>query len=420
MPTVVIIGAGTMGAGIAQVAAQAGWDVQLCDLSADALARGVSGIRAQFARLAEKGRISTEEAERAAARVRAIARLADLAPADRAPADRAWADLAIEAVIERLDVKHATFAALEKALPAHAVLATNTSSLSVGAIARAVRDPSRVIGMHFFNPAPLMPLVEVIAAAASRPDAVDFGAATARAWGKTAVHAKDTPGFIVNRVARGYYLEALRLLGEHVSTVEKIDKVMKELGGFKMGPFELMDLVGLDVNYSVSLSVWEQMQRHPRFEPHEIQRRLVDQGCLGRKTGRGFYDYTGPSPVSAFPSVKTAFTLPPEVEQAVHNFAAAASVTDPHTPCRYIFARILCAILNEAALARQEGVASASDIDIAMKLGTNYPHGPLEWADRIGRDEVHKMLACLEAHTSAGRFRSAFETTQRTHIEPGR
>lgn len=400
MPSVVIIGAGTMGAGIAQVAAQAGWDVQLHDLSTDALARGLSGIRSQVARRVEKGRLTGESGDQILARVRSVARMEDLTPAD----------LAIEAVIERIDVKHATFAALEKALPAHAVLATNTSSLSVGAIAQAVRDPSRVIGMHFFNPAPLMPLVEVIAAAESRTDAVDFGAATAQAWGKTAVRAKDTPGFIVNRVARGYYLEALRLLGEQVSTVEKIDKVMKELGGFKMGPFELMDLVGLDVNFSVSQSVWEQMHRHPRFEPHEIQRRLVEQGCLGRKTARGFYDYTGPSPVSTFPSAKTAFNLPPEVEQAVHAFAVAAGVTDPHTPCRYILARILCAILNEAELALREGVASASDIDIAMKLGTNYPHGPLEWTDRIGREEVCGMLSRLEAHTRCGRYRGASET----------
>ncbi len=396
-----------MGAGIAQVAAQGGWDVQLHDLSPDALARGLTAIRAQITRLVEKGRLTGESGDQTLARVRSVARMEDLAPAD----------LAIEAVVERLDVKHATFAALEKVLPPQAVLATNTSSLSVGAIAQAVRDPSRVIGMHFFNPAPLMPLVEVIAAAASRPDAVDFGAATAKAWGKTAVRAKDTPGFIVNRVARGYYLEALRLLGEQVSTVEKIDKVMKELGGFKMGPFELMDLVGLDVNYSVSLSVWEQMQRHPRFEPHEIQRRLVEQGCLGRKTGCGFYDHTGPSPVSAFPSAKTVFSLPAEVESAVHVFAAAAGVTDPHTPCRYIFARILCAILNEAALALHEGVASQSDIDIAMKLGTNYPHGPLEWTDRIGRDEVCRMLARLEAHTRCGRYRGASATEPQSQAE---
>lgn len=420
MPAVLVIGAGTMGAGIAQVAAMRGWDVVLQDAAPGAAERGAAGIRAQLDRLVEKGKMTDEARATALGRLRTAATLEDAAEGivglqDRRTGGRSetcataetCSALAIEAVVERLEVKREIFQRLEALLPGSTVLATNTSSLSVSAIAEGLRDPSRVIGMHFFNPAPLMPLVEVIAGRASASEAVSIGTETARAWGKTAVRAKDTPGFIVNRVARGYYLEALRLLGEEISTVEKIDRVMKELGGFRMGPFELMDLVGLDVNLAVSTSVWEQMNRHARFTPHDIQRNLVAEGRLGRKTSRGFYAYDGPAPTPAVLGRKGDLMMSAEMQRAVHAFADAAGVEDRHDACRLIFARVLCAVLNEAALALEEGVASEADIDTAMKLGTNYPHGPLEWARRIGTSVVGRALRALNTAAGDDRYRPA-------------
>lgn len=395
--TVAVIGAGTMGAGIAQVAALNGWRVYLVDVSPQVVQAGLAGIGRQLDRMVEKSKLDADERRAIGERLTPRERIENLHDVD----------LAIEAVVERLDVKHEVFKALGASAPGGAVLATNTSSLSVGRIAEAAADPARVVGMHFFNPAPLMPLVEIIAPAAARPEAVAAAVAAARAWGKTTVRAQDTPGFIVNRVARGYYLEALRMLGEGVAGVDEIDAALREHGGFKMGPFELMDLVGLDVNYAVSHSVWEQMGRPPRFTPHEIQRQLVENGRLGRKSGVGFYNYGGQNPLPAYLAERRDVEWSEELGWAVAEFTAAAGAASADRRHSYILARILSTVINEAALAFDEGVASAEDINTAMKLGTNYPKGPLEWAAAIGPGAVRRMLAALNQAAGDGRFAPA-------------
>ena len=395
MKSIVVVGAGTMGAGIAQVAATHGASVSLVDVNAAVLQRGMDAITKNLDRAVDKEKITPVERD---------AILSQIQPSNDIKGIPG-AEFAIEAVVENLEVKQNVFRELEAALPPSAILATNTSSLSISKIAEAVRDPSRLIGMHFFNPAPLMPLVEVISGAMSSSQSVKSGVAIARAWNKTPVVGKDTPGFIVNRVARGYYLEALRLLGEGVAGVDEIDNVLRTHGGFKMGPFELMDLVGLDVNLAVSTSVWEQMNRHPRFTPHEIQRGLVDRGHLGRKTGRGFYAYEAGNPsLPAYPVDRRSFHVSPLLSGSMKAFAERAGAAQAGSTEQYIFARCLAAILNEAALALDEGVASRDDIDTAMKLGTNYPKGPLAWSEEIGLRTVRGLLTELNSTNAPGRY----------------
>lgn len=395
--TIAVIGAGTMGAGIAQLAAANDCTVQLIDINGEVLQRGLEGIKRSLDRLVEKAKLSP------AARDAILARIT---PSD-AVRGIEKVDLAIEAVIEDLGVKQKVFQQLDATTPSSAVLATNTSSLSVSKIAEGVHDSSRVVGMHFFNPVALMPLVEIVAGRQSDPAAVDLAFTTAVAWGKTAVGAKDTPGFIVNRVARGYHLEALRLLGEGVAGVDEIDNVMRTHGKFKMGPFELMDLVGLDVNLAVSTSVWEQMDNHPRFAPHEIQRRLVAAGHLGRKTGRGFYAYSEDRALPAVPVDRRSFQLSPLLSGAVKAFAERGGARQAGGAEQYVFARILGAILNEAALAFDGGVATRENIDTAMRLGTNYPKGPLTWIDEIGPRTVRGLLRRLNESSGDGRYEPA-------------
>ncbi|MDO8629413.1 MAG: 3-hydroxyacyl-CoA dehydrogenase NAD-binding domain-containing protein [Phycisphaerales bacterium] len=395
---IAVIGAGTMGSGIAQVAATHGCTVHLIDVNAEVLRHGLDAIKKNLDRAVEKGRMTAPDRDATSTRIHTRGEIGNLKDVE----------LAIEAVVEDLAIKQRVFRDLEAATPPSAVLASNTSSLSVTKIAEALKDPGRVIGMHFFNPAPIMPLVEIIAGEKSAAAAVEAGFAVATAWGKTAVRAADTPGFIVNRVARGYYLEALRLLGEGVAGIDEIDNVCRVHGGFKMGPFELMDLVGLDVNLAVSTSVWEQMERHPRFSPHEIQQKLVEQGRLGRKTGRGFYAYaTSAPPVSAYPVDRRSFQLSPLLSGAVRAFADRAGARNAGSTEQYVFARILSAILNEAALALDEGVASREDIDIAMQKGTNYPKGPLAWTDEIGLWTVRGLLRAMNDSVSDRRYAPA-------------
>lgn len=425
MPTVGVLGAGTMGSGIAQVAAAAGWTVRLSDREADYTRRQRERIAAGLDRLVEKGRLAADARDRT---------LAQITVTDAADHGR-WAaecDLIIEAVIEDMDVKCAALRPLVAAAP-RAVIASNTSSLSITRLGAELAAPERVVGMHFFNPVPLMPLVEVIAGRQSAPDAVQRTADIARAWGKTVVNAQDTPGFIVNRVARGYYLESLRMFGEGIAGVDEIDQTLKKLGGFRMGPFELMDLIGIDVNWSVSNSVWEQMGRPARLEPHPVQARLVQAGRLGRKSKRGFYSYESEPPLAAELVDRRTFTYPAELHEAVRRVADAAvqppraaaaseprESAGPGTPRaagqvgaegsatqQYIFARVLVTIINEAAMALDEQVATAADIDTAMKLGTNYPRGPLEWAESIGRRTCAHLLRVLDKHVGGGRFAPA-------------
>ncbi len=422
MPQVAIIGAGTMGAGIAQIAAMNGWDVLLGDVDPAFVEKQLAAIRAQFDKLTEKGKLTAAQRDAAGARL----------PSRSDPLDITACELIIEAIVEDLDAKAAALGPLVGAAPPQAIFASNTSSLSISRLAeasaaysakvghaQAVTLPGRFVGMHFFNPVPLMPLVEVIAGRQSQPAAVDRVAAIAREWGKTVVRAADAPGFIVNRVARGYYLEALRMLGEGIAGIDEIDATMKRLGGFRMGPFELMDLIGIDVNYSVSCSVWEQFGRPARLTPHELQARLVSEKHHGRKTRRGFYAYddapagsatSGAAVAPPLPAVvvpRASFDLPPELYDSVRRFCDGATRVAGSITEQYILARVLGAIINEAHLALDDQIATAADIDTAMKLGTNYPKGPIEWATEIGLFTCQSLLRRLNELTPDRRFEPA-------------
>ncbi|HEX9657095.1 MAG TPA: 3-hydroxyacyl-CoA dehydrogenase NAD-binding domain-containing protein [Bacteroidota bacterium] len=279
--TIGIVGAGTMGAGIAQAATLARLDVLLYDASPEVL-KSVSGrLKGDFRRFVEKGRISNTEATEALARIEIAKSISSLANAD----------FVIEAAVEDLTIKREIFKKLDAIVPTHAILATNTSSLSVSSIASFTKTPESIIGMHFFNPPVLMKLVEVVKGKETSIETIRTTVDLATQMKKTPVVCKDTPGFIVNRVARPFYGEALRLLGEGVASVEEIDRIVKKSGGFRMGPFELMDLIGIDINYAVTKSVYEQFFQEPRFRPHPIQRQMVEGGTLGRKTKKGFYEY---------------------------------------------------------------------------------------------------------------------------------
>jgi 3-hydroxybutyryl-CoA dehydrogenase len=314
---VAVIGSGAMGAGIAQVAAASGYEVRLFDTRADAVAKAIADIGKVYGKLVEKGRMSGEDAAAANARLHSVASLQDVA----------GAALVVEAIVENLDVKRALFADLENVVADDCILATNTSSISVTAIAARLRRPERLVGMHFFNPVPLMALVEVISGLATSQDVADTVFATAAAWGKNPVHAKSTPGFIVNRVARPFYAEGLRLLNEQAADAATLDAVMREAGGFRMGPFELMDLIGHDVNFSVTQSVYNAYFGDPRFTPSVLQQEMVNAGYLGRKSGRGFYQYGDDAPKAA-PHTEAPQVKPESVGISIERETRGA-VTDP-------------------------------------------------------------------------------------------
>ncbi len=279
--TVGIVGAGTMGNGIAQVAARAGFDVVLYDISAEVLKGAMARIKADFRRWVEKGKITATEATEALSAIHPRRNFGDMGNAD----------FIIEAAAEDLNVKKEIFKKLDAIVAPEAILTSNTSSLSISAIASMTKTPESVVGMHFFNPPALMKLVEVVRGRQTSDETTKTACDLALRMKKIPVVCKDTPGFIVNRVARPFYGEALRLLAEGVATVEEIDMIVKMEGGFRMGPFELMDLIGIDVNYAVTKSVYEQFFHEPRFRPHPIQRQMVEAGTLGRKTKKGFYTY---------------------------------------------------------------------------------------------------------------------------------
>ncbi|HEX6475267.1 MAG TPA: 3-hydroxyacyl-CoA dehydrogenase NAD-binding domain-containing protein [Candidatus Limnocylindria bacterium] len=375
-----VLGAGTMGAGIAQVAASAGIEVLLHDPLPGAVERARDRIAGFLARRVEKAELAPADRDAALERIR---------PQD-AVSDIASAELVVEAIPEDLDLKRQAFRLLDKAALPETLLATNTSSLSVARIASAAARPERVIGMHFFNPVPLMALVEVIPGPMTEADAVQRVETVARQLGKEPVVAADTPGFIVNRVARPYYLESMRIVGEGAAGVADVDAAMRGIG-FRMGPFELVDAIGLDVNFAVSQSVYEQAFFEPRYRPHPMQRTLVDAGRLGRKAGGGFYDYGADGARGA-------------VWTGVQQRPAGPRVD--HLGEEQIAARVLATIVNEAASAVADGVATPAAVDTAMRLGTNYPSGPLEWGERIGLDHVLHTLDALNAAVPDGRYRA--------------
>jgi 3-hydroxybutyryl-CoA dehydrogenase len=369
-----VLGSGAMGSGIAQVAATAGHQVVLADLNEAALERALAGIRTALDRDVEKGRATTEAAAAILGRIGTTA-------VDGHYTAFEGCDLVIEAVLEDLAAKQQVFAALEGAAGAGAVLATNTSSLSVTAIAAPCQHPERVLGVHFFNPAPLMPLVEIVGGHATDLELIGQVRALVTAWGKSTVVAADTPGFIVNRVARPFYGESLRLLEEGVADPATIDWAMRDLGGFRMGPFELMDLIGNDINYAVTRSVFEAFAYDPRYRPSLIQKRLVDARLFGRKSGRGYYDYRPGAPAV----------------EPVRNEVLGRQIVD----------RVVAMLINEAADAVFLRIASAADVDLAMTKGVNYPQGLLRWADTIGIPVVLGRLEALQAEYGEDRYRAS-------------
>jgi 3-hydroxybutyryl-CoA dehydrogenase len=400
---IAVLGAGTMGSGIAQLAAQSGYDVLMYDLKDDFVQRGMNNIQAALQSRVDKGKME------AADMAPTLARIATTTKRE----DAASADLIVEAAPEDMALKREIFSSLSAKVSPDAILATNTSSLSITSIASASKNPERVVGMHFFNPAPAMPLVEIIAAQATLPDVIETVRKVAQQMGKTPVRAADMPGFIVNRVARPFYGEALKILGEGTATVPAIDAAMRA-AGFRMGPFELMDFIGIDVNYAVTQSVYNAFFQEPRYRPSPIQQRMVEANTLGRKTGQGFYYYPDGkpgdpayNPPSNLAHRRNVPFIPEHLTATfLQNGGIEISPADQPEQAE-IAVRILSMIMNEAAYAVGEGVASVRDIDIAMRLGTNYPKGPLKWSDEIGLDLVASILKALDASLGDERYRPA-------------
>ncbi len=373
MDTIGILGAGAMGSGIAQVAAAAGHNVVVCDHLTPALNKCNKGIQATLKILVEKGKITDADAYALNSRIRYTDHMSDFRDCS----------MVIEAILEDIDNKQIAFKSMEAVVSEKAILASNTSSLSISAMGAQLKRPERIIGVHFFNPAPIMRLVEIIPALQTDPEVVTKAQSLVNGWGKTTVIAKDTPGFIVNRVARPFYGESLRILEEGIADEVTIDWAMRELGGFRMGPFELMDFIGNDINYTVTETVFEAFYFDPRYKPSFTQKRLKDAHYWGKKTGRGFYDYReGAAPR-------------PEPNR------------DPVLG-DYILKRVLVMLINEAAEAYYLRIATREDIEKAMSQGVNYPKGLLAWADELGIEEVVHLLDTLYVEYLEDRYRCCY------------
>lgn len=366
---VAVIGSGTMGAGIAQVAATYGHKTFLYDNNTFALDKAKNSLDKIFSRLVEKGKYTEAEKNEILGRITFTNDINTLRPAN----------LIIEAIIENLEIKKKVFQNLEEVCGVDAIYASNTSSLSIAALSSSFKKPENFLGIHFFNPAPLLPLVEIV------PSFITNEALTSKIkkliaeWGKIPVIAKDTPGFIVNRVARPFYSESLRILDEGIADIATIDWALKEIGGFKMGPFELMDFIGHDVNYVVTESVFKEFYYDPRFKPSITQKRLLEAGMNGRKSGRGFYNYA---------------------ENAVN----PEPIKDEKLG-KYIFNRVIVMLINEAYDALFMNIATKEDIELAMTKGVNYPKGLFAWGEEIGLEKVLERLQDLNEEYQEDRYR---------------
>ena len=362
-----VIGAGTMGAGIAQVCSQIGWEVRLHDTLPGGAEAGMLRIEEFWAKGIQKGKTDANMVEEWRT---------NIIPSSLEEAAMR-SDLVIEAVPERMDLKNDIFRSLDRLAGEDTILATNTSSLSVEEISKSTQKPERVVGIHFFNPAPVMPLVEIIPAVQTDEHTLNSSVELIKSWGKTVVKCKDTPGFIVNRVARPFYGEALRIYEEGVADFATIDWAMREIGGFRMGPFELMDYIGNDINYTVTETVFAAFYFDQRYKPSFTQKRMMEAGYLGRKSERGYYDYSKEMP----------------------------KANEDREIGKKILWRILSMLINEAADALFLNIATKEDIDLAMTKGVNYPKGLLYWADEIGIETVHTTLVSLKNKYSEDRYR---------------
>ena len=355
MQKIAVIGCGTMGLGIAQIAAMQQHQVYVYDSNPIALQNAKIKLQKTLDSLVEKTKITNEQSLLYFQQVNWCEQIENISNCD----------LVIEAIIEDFEIKKQIFAKINLLVSPQCIIASNTSSLSITSLAACVSHPQRFIGIHFFNPAPIMPLVEIIPAIQTDTNTISTATAIVSNWKKTIVQAKDTPGFIVNRVARPYYGEAIRIYEEGIATKEQIDQIMKNEGGFRMGPFELMDFIGHDVNYAVTETVWKAFYFNSKYTPSFSQKRLVEAGYLGKKTGRGFY---------------------------IENESKDKLIEVDSELSRTVFERILCMLLHEAADALYYKIASRDDIDMAMAKGVNYPKGLLQWADDFGIEKCVSIL----------------------------
>ena len=371
MKNVGIIGSGTMGIGIAQVAATSGCEVFLYDQNSAQTEKSLASLKKVLNRLVEKEKISSQKSEYIFNKIKPCTELSDFKDCN----------LMIEAIIEKKEIKTKVFQQLEKIVSDDCIISSNTSSISITSLSSELKNPKRFIGIHFFNPAPLMPLVEVIPGLLTEKTLAYEITALMESWGKTPVIAKDVPGFIVNRIARPFYGEALRIAEENIATPEQIDDAMRTLGNFKMGPFELMDLIGIDVNFSVTKTVYADYFYDPKYKPSLLQQRMSEAKLHGRKTEKGFYDYS-----------ENAQKTAPEKDEELY---------------QEIFMRILSMLINEAVEAKRLGIANDEAIELAMQKGVNYPKGLLQWGFDIGFDKVSETLQNLYNEYQEERYRQS-------------
>lgn len=374
---VAIIGSGTMGIGIAQVASTAGCEVFLYDANAAQTEKSLAGLQKTLNKLVEKQKISQEKSEEIYGNIVSCASISEFKKCD----------LVIEAIIENADIKKKVFAEVESTVSEECIIASNTSSISITSLSADLEKPERFIGIHFFNPAPLMPLVEVIPGLLTEENLPQKIYDLMKSWGKVPVIAKDIPGFIVNRIARPFYGEALRIVEENIATPEQVDDAMRTLGNFKMGPFELMDLIGIDVNFAVTTTVYKDYFYDPKYKPSLLQQRMSEAKLHGRKTGKGFYDYSESQ----------------ELRTKNQDFTNNQQPTTNN----HIFMRIISMLINEAVEAKRLKIASDEDLELAMQKGVNYPKGLLAWGKEIGYQKISETLQNLYEEYQEERYRQS-------------